>query len=185
MAIEDKNKWDKKHLDCPIPTDAEEIVKNNFSLANIGNALDIACGMGRHSKFLASQGFKVDAIDISSTAINSLQNIENINAKEVDLDNYSLEENKYDLIVCTYFLKRELFSQIKNALKEDGIFIYETYMYHPDNTNAPSNRSFLLEKGELEKTFSSDLKIIDLKEYWSEDYKGNKTMKAFIVAKKS
>ena len=80
--------------------------------------------MGRHAKYLASQGYKVDALDISATAIDSLQNIVNVHAKEVDFDTYELETNKYDLIVCTYFLERRLFPQIIEALREGGIFSY-------------------------------------------------------------
>ena len=184
MAQKDKEKWDRKHLTAPIPDRPIELITNYAMLAHGNQALDIACGMGRHSKYLASQGFRVDALDISSTAIESLQDLENINAKEVDFDSYSLEENKYDLIVCTYFLERSLFPQIEKALKKGGIFIYETYLYHPDNDKLPSNRSFLLEEGELETTFSDSYDLIHIQEWWDEDYECSKMMKGSLVAKK-
>jgi len=184
MAQKDKEKWDSKHLSSPIPDKAIKLITNYAKLATGKQALDIACGMGRHSKYLALEGFKVDALDISSTAIESLQDLENIRAKEVDFDSYILEENKYDLIVCTYFLERSLFPQIEKALKMGGIFIYETYLYHPENDKIPSNRSFLLEEGELEKTFNDKYELIHIQEWWDKDYDRSKTMKGSMVAKK-
>ena len=184
MAQQDKEKWDKKHIEAPIPTEPIALITDYARLAPGKQALDIACGMGRHSKYLASQGFHVDALDISTTAIDSLQGIENISAKEVDFDTYQLETGKYDLIVCTYFLMRSLFPQIEKALKEGGIFIYETYLYHPDNDRSTANRTFLLEEGELEATFDDRYDLMHLREDWTTDYKGAKTMIGQIVAKK-
>jgi len=184
MSIEDKIRWDKKYKTQILPTKTVEVVKRYANLAKGKKALEIACGMGRNAKFLAQQGFEVEALDISPIAIKSLQNIPNIIAKEVDLDNYVLKENAYDLIVCTYFLKRELFPQIEKALKEDGIFIFETFMYHVDNTKVPSNKSFLLNEGELEATFDDRYEILHLQEFMDEGICGDKGMKASIVIKK-
>ena len=184
MAQKDKEKWDSKHLAAPIPDKPIALITNYAKLSNGKQALDIACGMGRHSKYLASEGFEVDALDISSTAIESLQGLENIKAKEVDFDSHTLEENKYDLIVCTYFLQRSLFPQIEKALKVGGIFIYETYLYHPDNDKIPSNRTFLLEVGELGLAFDDRYDLIHIQEWWDEDYDSSKTMKGSMVARK-
>lgn len=184
MAQEDKLRWDAKYKNNPIPNSPIALVTQNIALAKGNKALDIACGMGRHSKYLASAGFEVDALDISSVAIASLKNIPHIQAKEVDFDTYTLSQNSYDLIVCTYFLKRLLFPQIVNALKKDGIFIYETFLYHPENEKAPSERTFLLEKGELENAFSETCELLHISEYWDTDINGTKTMKASMVARK-
>jgi len=184
MAIEDRERWDKKYKNNPIPTKVVKVVEQYAKLSTGKKVLDIACGMGRNSRFLAEQGFEVEALDISPIAIENLQNIENISPKEVDFDAYTLKENSYDLIVCTYFLKRSLFPQIEHALKEGGIFIFETFMHHPDNTKAPSNRSFLLEEGELEVTFDDRYEILHLREFMEEGICGEKSMKSSMVAKK-
>ena len=185
MAVADKQKWNKKYQNAPIPDKPVKLITDFAKLATGTKALDVACGMGRHSKYLASAGFDVDALDISSVAINTLQNIPHIHAKEVDFDTYTFPKANYDLIVCTFFLKRELFPQMIDALNEDGLLIYETFVYHPDNQQVPSQRSYLLEEGELEHVFCHDLELIESREYWDETIEGLKMRKASIVGKKS
>ena len=184
MALTDKIKWNEKHKQSKIPPTPLESIINYSKLATGKQALDIACGMGRHSKYLALKGFSVDALDISSEAINSLQNIENITAKEVDFDTYHLEKEKYDLIVCTYFLDREIIKQMFHALKPKGIVIMETFLHHSQNERDASNGAFLLNEGELEDFFDKEYEILDVQEYWDKDYRGYKTMKGSIVARK-
>ena len=184
MAQADKEKWNKKYQNNPIPDVPIEIIKKYAKIHQGNHALDIACGMGRHSKYLASLGFEVDALDISSLAIETLKKENQIHAKEVDFDTYTLEKEKYDLIICTYFLKRSLFPQIITALKTGGMLIYETFVYHEENEQTPSQRAFLLEEGELEKAFKKDLHIVLSREYWHETMLGSRMKKASLVAKK-
>ncbi|SFV51818.1 Tellurite resistance protein-related protein [hydrothermal vent metagenome] len=182
MSDTDRVRWNKKYKSISIPTDPLDIVVENIHLANGNKALDIACGMGRNSRYLASHGFEVDAIDISSVAISNLQDIPNIYPKEVDLDSYKLPKDSYDLIVCTYYLNRSLFPQMIEALRDGGLLIFETFISHPDSKKAPSNPLFLLKQGELIEYFDTKLKIIKSDEYWSEDHMGNRAMKGYIVA---
>ena len=184
MALEDKERWDEKYQDNPMPDEPIKLISEYASLATGKQALDIACGMGRHSKYLASLGFEVDALDISSVAIAQLQNIPNIHPKEVDFDTYTLPKEQYDLIVCTYFLERRLFPQLTEALKPGGIILMETFLHDPENERKASNPAFILEKGELEATFGKELELLHLPEFWAEDYKGFKTMKTSMVARK-
>ena len=184
MAQEDKIKWNKKHTHSKITPEPLELITRYSALSKGKKALDIACGLGRHSKYLASNGFEVDALDISNVAIESLQNIENINAQEVDFDSYTLLRNQYDLVICTYFLDRNIFHQIHSALNDRGLVIVETFLYHKENERKSSNEAYLLKEGELLEIFSQQFEILYLKEYWGEDYEGNKTMKVSFVGKK-
>ena len=140
--------------------------------------------MGRHSKYLASKGFTVDALDISSVAISHLQDLPNIHAKEVDFDTYALPKEKYDLIICVYFLKRSLFAQMIDALKPNGILLMETFLHDEENEREPSNPAFLLNEGELEAFFDDRCELLHIKEYMDSDYMGYKTMKTQMVARK-
>ena len=184
MARKDKERWDEKYQNNPMPDTPIKLVSDYASLATGNQALDIACGMGRHSKYLASKGFEVDALDISSVAIAQLQDIPGIDAKEVDFDTYTLPSETYDLIVCTYFLERRLFPQIIDALKPNGIILMETFLHHPDNERPASNPDFLLNEGELKATFDDTCELLYIPEFWAEDYRGYNTMKTAMVAKK-
>lgn len=184
MANEDKERWDEKHTQNTMPHDPLKFITSYAPLAKVGNALDIACGNGRHSKYLTTLGFNVDALDISSVAIKGLQGIANINAMEVDFDTYTLIPEKYDLIVCTYFLERKLFSQMVEALKPNGIILMETFVHHPNNGRKASNPHFRLAEGELEAYFSQTCELVHMKEWWDDDYQGFKTLKASMVARK-
>lgn len=184
MAIEDKARWNAKYQNNKIPNEPIKLVKKYAHLTTGNQALDIACGMGRHSQYLASLGFEVDALDISSVAILHLQNRPHIHAKEVDFDNYTLEKNRYDLIVCTYFLERKLFAQMIAALRTDGILLIETFVHDAKNERISSNPAFLLNKGELEQSFGKSCEIVDLREFLDIDYQGFKAMKTSMVARK-
>ncbi|HHS93646.1 MAG TPA: methyltransferase domain-containing protein [Campylobacterales bacterium] len=186
MSIEDKVRWNKKYEhQLLVPSHVLDVVKEFSAKVTGTKAVDIACGMGRHSRFLAQNGFEVDALDISDVAIESLKNVANITPIMVDFDEYKLKENAYDLVVCTYFLERKLFPQIQKALKKEGIFIFETFMHHEKNTKVPSNKSFLLNKGELEESFSEGFEILHHKEFMDESICGDISMKCSIVIKKT
>ena len=185
MAREDKERWDEKHQQNTMPHEPIVFITKYAHLAKGTNALDVACGNGRHSKYLTSLGFEVDALDISSVAINQLQNIPHINAIEVDFDTYTLTPSKYDIIVCTYFLERKLFPQMIAALKPNGIILMETFVQHSDNGRKPSHPTFRLKEGELEAYFSKSCELLHMEEWWDDDYQGFKTLKATMVAKKT
>ena len=45
----------------------------------------------------------------------------------VDLENYRLQPNSYDVIICTYYMDRKLYRQFESALKPGGMILVETY----------------------------------------------------------
>ena len=102
MSKQDKDKWNKKFqnkLQLLTPREPSKILSNFVTRVNSKKALDLACGSGRHSIFMASMGYNVDAVDISSIAIDSLKKQKdnyNISCIESDLDTYNLKENYYD-----------------------------------------------------------------------------------------
>ena len=163
--VEDKARWNEKYVSCPMPNGTSDILKENISLANKGKALDIACGMGRNTHFMADNGFDVDAVDISDFALSKVRTAENIHKIETDLDSYELKENRYDLILKTNYLDRRLFPMVIKALKKDGIFIYETFVKTPtgEGYHNPTNPDFHLDRDELPTAFS-ELEIISYEE---------------------
>jgi SAM-dependent methyltransferase len=182
MAQKDKQHWDKKHAQNMMSNTPIKLLEEYVYLATGKNALDIACGNGRHSRYLASLGFKVDALDISSVAIEQLQGVENIHAVEVDFDTYTLKPNQYDIIVCTYYLERTLFPQMLKALKTNALILFETFVQDEGNERKHTNPDFILKKGEIEDYFSKECEILHLQEFLDIDYQGFEMMKASMVA---
>lgn len=164
MAQKDKIKWDNKYKELPKLLEkrdpCEKLVKY-INKVSKGKALDVACGSGRNTIYMAGNGFKVDALDISSVALENLSKLENpnINTLLVDLDEYTFQENFYNLITKTNFLDRDIIEKIKKALKKDGIIIIETYMEDENNEKKDSNPDYLLKKDELKVFLQMVLKF--------------------------
>lgn len=60
--------------------EAEQFIKkliDNFHLSTNLQIIDIACGKGRHSKFISSLGYEVTGIDLSEESINEAKKEEN------------------------------------------------------------------------------------------------------------
>ena len=51
-----------------------------------GRVLDLACGNGRHARWLAARGHRVEAIDRDKDALRSLAGIRNVTTREADLE---------------------------------------------------------------------------------------------------
>lgn len=162
----------------------EPILEKYVGLATVGNALDIACGTGRNTHFLAEKGFIVDAVDLSDYALGEIKSLATINKIEEDLDSYNLEVNKYDLIVNINYLNRRYFPQIKEALKSGGIVVFETFIVAHGDFKQPSNPEFLLRKNELLHSMIG-LDTIYYEEKDDINLRGEKVRVASLVARKA
>jgi len=186
MATKDKIKWDKKYKENPVLLQDRDVSKKLKYIVNDiqdKNALDIACGTGRNSIYLANFGFDVEALDISEVAINSLEEkkIPNITTKLIDLEGFVPEKNSYDLIVMANYLDREIIPHLSLALKQNGVLFIETYMEHEDNTKPNSNPAFLLKKDELKTYFNDEYKILEYEEFDNESYELYRMKKQYIT----
>jgi SAM-dependent methyltransferase len=179
----DKQRWNKRFKEKPFRDYVEPIVEKYINLANKGYALDIACGQGRNTHFLADNGFIVDAVDLSDYALSQIREDKNINKIEADLDEYNLEKNKYDLVININYLNRRFFHQIKEALKIGGVVIFETFIIAHGDFDNPQNPEYLLRSNELLHAFTG-LEIIYYEERLDINLIGEKTKVASLVARK-
>jgi tellurite methyltransferase len=182
--LEDKERWNKRHVEKPMRESIEPIVEKYINLANVGKALDLACGIGRNTHYIAEKGFLVDAVDISDYALGEVKDLATINKIETDLDTYNLEPNKYDLIVNINYLSRRLLPQIKESLKSGGVVIFETFIVAHGDFVQPSNPEYLLRKNELLHSFIG-LDTIYYEEKDDINLRGEKTRVASLVARKA
>ena len=177
MTNKDRKKWDSRYLKAMGGTEPSPILRKYWSLASCGNALDIACGNGRNSIFLAAKGFAVDAVDISSVATNHLAGKDpNIKVICADLDTWDIARHHYELIANIRFLDRRLFPLILSGLKSGGVLIFESFM------NGVKDK-YCLKKNELLRAFQS-LRIVYYEEKKA-DRSGTFDQTASLVAIKT
>jgi len=181
--IEDKERWNRRFQEKPFRDFVEPIIEKYIYLAPLGRALDIACGQGRNTHFLAEKGFEIDAVDLSDYALSCVRDDEKIHKIEVDLDEYNLEKNKYDLVVNMNYLNRRFYHQIKEALKPNGLLIFETFIIAHGDFDNPQNPEYLLRENELLHAFIG-LDIIYYEERDDINLRGEKTRVASLVARK-
>lgn len=122
-------------------------------------ALDLAGGVGQNGLWLAEQGYVVDILDISHTALDrarhemTLRKIRTVNLLCVDLDEAVLTADTYDLVCVFRFLNRRLLTNLLTAIKPGGRLIYETFNHTVMDARPDFNPAFCLSAGELRATF--------------------------------
>jgi len=124
--------------------------------------LDLACGSGRHVRWLADRGYQVLACDRDSAALEQLREISQVETRCFDLENggrWPFKNGEFDAVVVTNYLHRPLFPLIASALAPNAVLIYETFALGNERHGKPSNPLFLLHPGELLRAFGSDLFI--------------------------
>lgn len=190
MAEKDRLKWDKKYRQKPTLLETRPpspLLVKHLSAVNGYCAIDLACGSGRHTLYLHEKGFCVDAVDISSVALETLAS--KTKGKEIrllteDLDTFTPQMHRYDLAVMSNYLDRALICRTAAVLKPGALFFIETYMDHPENEKKDANPDFLLAPNELPGFFDSSFEILEYGEYPNEDYELYRMYKQGIVVKK-
>lgn len=116
-----------------------------------GEVLDFACGSGRHTRWLASKGFRVEAVDRDAVALELLSGVPHVQTREVDLEEgaWPYAGRHFDAIVVTNYLFRPRLGLLLQALNHGGVLIYETFMAGNERFGKPSNPDFLLRSHEL------------------------------------
>jgi 2-polyprenyl-3-methyl-5-hydroxy-6-metoxy-1,4-benzoquinol methylase len=180
----DKDRWNSKYEtevylfgEKPIP-----FLVDNVHLLRKGKVLDIAMGEGRNGVYLATQGFEVLGLDISEKGLAKAHNLAKknnvtIETKVVDLESFTLKPNSYDVILCTYYMQKNLFKQFQSALKPGGMIVVETY--NVDYLKyAQFSRKWALDTNEMLDIFKG-LRVIRY-----QDYDDGKEAYSSIIAQK-
>ena len=123
-------------------------------------ALDVACGTGRNTLYLARLGYAVDAVDVSDVAVRWLaQKVDregvDVEVRRVDLRaEPGLAPGRYQVALNFHYLERRLFAPLAESLTPGGVLLFQTFTRADA---AISGRSFppelLLEEGELRDAF--------------------------------
>jgi tellurite methyltransferase len=128
-------------------------------------ALDVAMGRGRHALPLARAGFRTFGVDVDVGVVREAARAAReagtpICAWCADLTSYPLPVARFDLVLVTRYLQRDLFSALRDALTPDGIVLYETFTVRQRALGTgPTSADHLLREGELRRYFD-DFEIV-------------------------
>lgn len=113
-------------------------------------ALDLACGSGRHVRWLAARGVETTAVDRDGEALRGLQGLAHeIVEADIETGPWPLGDRRFDLVVVTNYLWRPLFERIVGAVAPGGWWLHETFALGNETVGRPSRPDFLLRPGEL------------------------------------
>jgi len=122
-------------------------------------ALDVAMGRGRHARLLARSGFRTFGVDVKLAEVRDAVARARADAVVVrgwcaDLTTSDLPRGRFDVILVTRYLQRDLFASIREAVKTGGIALYETFTVRQlGHRVGPTSPHHLLETGELIRRF--------------------------------
>ncbi len=159
----DQSRWDKRyregHHAGGLRPDPWVLAHQRYLSG--GHALDVACGRGRHTLWLARLGYRVDAVDISYEGLRRLAELvefeglqDRVRLIQADLSVWRPESNIYDLILVTRYLNRELIATFWDALQPGGLVLYRTFHTDWARIRSDFQRGFLLQPGEFTRLFA-------------------------------
>lgn len=164
--------WDGRYRERSAPTQPSKIlVEFAGCLPWAGLAIDLACGGGRNSVFLARRGLRTVGVDRSRPALEQARELGRrkgaaVDWIQADLENFCLAPQAVDVVVCTYYRDPKLYPQIRNILKPSGLLIYQTFTREQIHFGTgPANPDHLLAPAELLHAFV-DWKLLFYRETW-------------------
>ena len=189
MSTVDRQKWDRRYREGAYHgrTHPSAFLEEcAAALPAPGRALDLACGTGRNSVYLATLGFAVDAVDISAEALaigRARTPALPIRWLERDLDSGFVPEASYAVIVNIRFVNLPLLESLVPWLRPNGVMIVEQHLATPrDDVIGPRNPAFRVAPGEVARLVST-LTIERVQEDVFEDPDGRKAALSRLLAR--
>ena len=124
-----------------------------------GRALDVAMGRGRHAVALARAGFRTFGVDRNVAAVRDAMRSASalgvtLHCWCADLTQIPLPARRFDVVVVTRYLQRDLFLALRETVVPGGVVLYETFTAVPRaHGRGPTSPDHLLEQGELMRRF--------------------------------
>jgi tellurite methyltransferase len=123
-------------------------------------ALDVAMGRGRHAVPLAQAGFRTFGVDVRLDAVRDAVAATaaagaRLHAWCADLTQHPLPITRFDLLVVSRYLQRDLFEPLQRSATRGGVVVYETFTTAQRVLGTgPRSPDHLLEPGELRARFA-------------------------------
>lgn len=172
--------WDRRYADTGyiFGTEPNVFLASQVELFRPGmRVLDVACGEGRNSVWLARQGCAVTGFDISPLALEKAARLAqnhsaDIRFEQADIRSWEWDATAYDAVVCIFIQfaapedRARLFQGFRTALKAGGLVVMQGYT--PEQvvlgTGGPPDRSHMYTRPMLEAAFTG-FDIVHLREH--------------------
>ena len=115
------------------------------------SVLDVACGAGRHMRYLAALGHHVTGIDRNPEALALAKSYGSVTCADIENGPWPLAGQIFGCVIVTHYLWRPLLPTIVDSVAPGGVLIYETFAAGNETVGKPSRPDFLLQTGELLK----------------------------------
>lgn len=159
MSETDRAKWDERYRagEYAARTHPTALLARWEPELPRGAALDVACGAGRNSLFLAATGRRVDAVDISAVGLERGRRAAAARGLEIrwiqcDLDEHPdavLPAGPYAVIVLVRYVDRALLAHLFARLEPGGVLLAEQHLESSEDVVGPSSAAFRLRRNEL------------------------------------
>jgi SAM-dependent methyltransferase len=113
------------------------------------SVLDVACGAGRHLRWLRGLGHQPVGVDRSGEALAACEGLGELILADIENGPWPLEGRNFGAVVVTNYLWRPLLPVIVGSVAPGGVLIYETFAQGHETVGRPARPDFLLRAGEL------------------------------------
>jgi SAM-dependent methyltransferase len=199
MSQSDKDKWNLRYREGAYSqrTHPSALLRQWLPRLEIGSgdprALDIGCGAGRNSLYLARLGWSVAALDISQVALDRLavkaaEEQLPIACVQADLETSAplpgalRTDDTYDLAMMIRYTNLSLINELKPVLKTGGYLMVELHLQSDADVIGPRNPKFRVAPGVLRKA-AAGLEIVEYREGLADEPDGRVAALAQLIAR--
>ncbi|MGC9332559.1 MAG: SAM-dependent methyltransferase [Anaerolineae bacterium] len=160
MSKSDRERWNRKYSagEGPAHFRPKAFLLGHADLLMGERALDVACGFGGNALYLASRGYRVDAVDVSEVGLAQAQREarqrglqHKIQFIQADMDRWWVPMARYDLVLVFFYLNRGLMPRLAKALRPGGLLFQANRNERFLQARPGFDAGYLLEVGELQQ----------------------------------
>ncbi len=157
MSTADRDKWNTRYREGAYEArqhpSAYLVERSTTFELKAGRAMDVACGSGRNSLYLAERGFSVDAVDISEVGLAKLAE----RARGLDVCTHVLDLEhetplpgaEFALIILMRYVDLALTTRLLAQLERRGSLLVEEHLQTDASVSGPRAARFRVAPGAL------------------------------------